>query len=91
MVAWRITLHVRLLLGTCSVAGLRSLLTTYTIASGARPGDFIPAAYLPTLDTHAVTVDGEPVNLRLLDTEGQQDYDCLRSLSYPDTVRPLCV
>jgi hypothetical protein len=52
------------------VAGLRSLLTTYTIASGARPGDFIPAAFLPTLNTHTVTVDGEPVNLRLLDTEG---------------------
>ena len=47
-----------------------------------------PSEYVPTVfDNYAVTVmiGGEPYTLGLFDTAGQEDYDRLRPLSYPDT------
>ncbi|KAF6775228.1 hypothetical protein AHF37_05724 [Paragonimus kellicotti] len=44
--------------------------------------------YVPTVfDNYAVTVmiGGEPYTLGLFDTAGQEDYDRLRPLSYPQT------
>jgi small GTP-binding protein len=47
-----------------------------------------PSEYVPTVfDNYAVTVmiGGEPYTLGLWDTAGQEDYDRLRPLSYPQT------
>ncbi|MCJ1422297.1 Rho GTPase, partial [Sticta canariensis] len=47
-----------------------------------------PSEYVPTVfDNYAVTVmiGDEPYTLGLFDTAGQEDYDRLRPLSYPQT------
>lgn len=61
--------------------GKTSLIVSYT--TNGYPNEYIPTA----IDTYDVVVhvDDEPVTFEMCDTPGQDDFDTLRPLVYPNT------
>ncbi|CAB0044639.1 unnamed protein product [Trichogramma brassicae] len=73
--------RIKVVLVGDGAVGKTSLVVSYS--TNGFPPDYEPTAY----DKYnvIVNVDGMPINVQLCDTAGQDDFDPLRSLCYPDT------
>ena len=70
--------------GTGGGVGKTSLLISYTTKTF--PGEYVGSFVVSNdVDLMTVMIGGEPYTLGLFDTAGQEDYDRLRPLSYPQT------